>query len=116
MNGLVDWRTPMIRGSYQDELLDLRHDIGYGMAVHYSHSGEIATCGAWLTCSGLNALKQRKDAVDFFKWARGKNPLEVLEAADAAQYEIEGYTYVKHARLLRESGRFDEAKQLLLAV
>ena len=115
MSILVDWRTPMDYSSYNAGKLQLTHSIGYGMSVQYVHDGQINTCGAWTTSSGLNALSERKSALQWFDWAKTKTALQVLEAALEDRYWVAGYSTLKHARLLREAGRVDEAKKMSLS-
>ena len=115
MSGLVNWRTPMDYSSYNDGKLRLTHALGEGMVVQYSHDGQINTCGAWITSSGLNGLRERKSALQWFDWAKNKPALQVLEAALEDRYWVAGYSTLKHARLLREAGRVDEAKKMSLS-
>lgn len=115
MGSLVDWRTPMNPSSYNAGEINLTHDVGEGITVFYHHDGEINTCGAWTTCSGLNALKEREFAIKWFDWAKTqKDQLKVLESAIAEQYCMGGYSYLAHARLLRAAGRTEEAKSMTL--
>ena len=115
MSGLVGWRTPMDYSSYNDGKLRLTHALGEGMVVQYIHDGNISTCGAWITASGQNALRERDSAIKWFDWAKTKTPLQVLEAALEDRYWVAGYSTIKHARLLREAGRVDEAKKMSLS-
>ena len=113
MSGLVDWRTPMKYSSYNDGELKLTHYLGEGMTVEYTHDGRIDTCGAWTTCGGLNALRERANAIKWFEWAKTKPALDVLEAAED-RFCINGYSTIAHARLLRAAGRTEEAKAMTL--
>ena len=114
MSGLVDWRTPMDYSSYNDGKLQLTHTLGHGMFVQYVHGGNINKCGAWITASGQNALRERESAIKWFDWAKNKPALQVLESAIEDRYCIKGYSTLKHARLLREAGRIEEAKKMVL--
>lgn len=116
MSGLVEWRTPMDYGHIQDSVVELAHSLPKGMVVTYRHDGEIATCGAWLTCGGQNALRERRCAINWFEWAKTQNHLVVLEDALSSRYWIEGYSIVAHARLRREAGDVVGAKALLMSI
>lgn len=111
---LVDWRTPMEYKVEQHEAVNLKHSLGEGMVVKYNHDGKINTCGAWVTASGQNTLKEMGRAKGWFAWAKANQPLNVLESAFEERYWIDGYSQVRHARLLRAAGRFNEAKALAL--
>ena len=110
---LVDWRTPMEYATEQHEEINLTHDLGEGMIVKYSHDGKINTCGAWVTASGQNAIREVSNAKGWFAWAKTSTPLVVLESAIEEQYWVDGYSTVKHSRLLRAAGRAAEAKELI---